>query len=408
MRLQTSIAVIVVSVIDFCHGFALPLPTGSFSVGSRAYTLPKSTLEDPVAPNGTGSFILLNVYYPTKQKVPPSKYIWGGLSVLYDDYYGLRNGSIRNFTARTAYNAESLPRKEWKGLDLPTLIFSLPFAGPPSQVFHAIISDLVSYGYSVVTMDHPYEQPYLQLPDGTGIPGLPFDYDSDTEEGLELIQRVHEYRLTDADAVLSSLPALSKHLSIPLNLTHFSFFGHSLGRSAALSQILYERNHTTAHKHHSLGALTMDGSLWGPAATNDSFADLRVPSLILSSAHHKGDPQFADVDVLQSSWAKEVNLGGKSNHTDFSNLIKVIRSPPHYKMKAERLEHNTTPSSTTTLDFPSYSSSLACAHQHLLPLRPPIPPIIPPPPILLLPPPIIPPPPVPGPLMPPPVWWCTM
>jgi hypothetical protein len=308
-------------VFTISHCFVLPPPTGLFSVGSKAYDLPKITFDDPVAPSGTGTSVLLNVYYPTQRKASPSRYIWSGLSNLYDTYYGLQNGTFRNVTARTAYNAEPLPLNEWRKLDLPTLIFSPPFAGPPSQVFHALISDLVSHGYSVVTMDHPHEQPYLQLPDGTGIPGLPFDYDINTEKGLELIQRVHEYRLTDAHAVLSAMPTLSKDLSVPLNFTHFSFFGHSLGGSAALSQILYERNHTTSRKHHILGALNMDGSLWGPAAVNDSSADLVIPSLILSSAHHRGDPQFAGFDALQSSWAKEINIGGKSNHTDFSDLI---------------------------------------------------------------------------------------
>jgi hypothetical protein len=321
MRFHAPIIASVASIVAVSDSFVLPPPTGLFSVGSKAHVLPKITFDDPVAPNGTGTSILLNIFYPTKQKASPSKYIWSGLSSLYDTYFGLPNGSFRNVTARTAYEAEPLLLKEWKGLNLPTLIFSPPFAGPPSQVFHALISDLVSHGYSVVTMDHPYEQPYLQLPDGTGIPGLPFDYDTNTEEGVQLLQRVHEYRLTDADAVLEAMPALSKHLSIPLNLTHFSFFGHSLGGSAALSQILYERKHTSKRKHRILGALNMDGSLWGPAAANDSSADLRIPSLILSSAYDKGNPQFADFDAQQSTWAKEINVGGKSNHTDFSDLI---------------------------------------------------------------------------------------
>ncbi|KAG9195019.1 hypothetical protein G6011_00139 [Alternaria panax] len=321
MRLQAPRIAVVASILAFSNSFVLPPTTGLFSVGSKACVLPKITVDDPVAPNGTGTFVLLNIYYPTKQNTSPSKYIWGGLSSLYDTYYGLPNGTFRDVTARTTYKAAPVPLKEWRELNLPTLIFNPPFAGPPSQVFHALISDIVSHGYSVVTIDHPYEQPYLQLPDGAGIPGLPFDYDANTEEGLKLLQRVHDYRLTDAHAVLEAMPTLSKHLSIPLNLTHFSFFGHSLGGSAAFSQILYERNLTTGHKHRILGALNMDGSLWDPVAANDSSADLRIPSLILSSAYHRGDPQFADFDALQSTWAKEINIGGKSNHTDFSDLI---------------------------------------------------------------------------------------
>jgi hypothetical protein len=245
------------------------------------------------------------------------------MSTLYDKYYDIPDGSFRNLTARVSYNADSLASTEWKKLNLPTLVFSPPFAGPPSQLFLGLFSELVSHGYSVVTMDHPYEQPYLLLPNGTGVPGLPFDYDISSDEGFELVQHVHDYRLSDAAAVLDALPSISKHLSIPLNTTHFSFFGHSLGGSAALSQPIYERNHRSKHKHTIIGALNMDGSLWGPVAANDSTVNLRIPTLILSSSGHRSDPQFAGFDAQQSSWAKEINIGGKTNHSDFADYIVI-------------------------------------------------------------------------------------
>jgi hypothetical protein len=76
-------------------------------------------------------------------------------------------------------------------------------------MFHALVFDLVS---------HPYEQPYLQLPDGTGILGLSFDYDVDTKEGLAL---VHPYQITNAHAVLAAILTLAKHMCVPFN-THTS------------------------------------------------------------------------------------------------------------------------------------------------------------------------------------------
>jgi hypothetical protein len=76
-------------------------------------------------------------------------------------------------------------------------------------MFHALVFDLVS---------HPYEQPYLQLPDGTGILGLSFDYDVDTKEGLAL---VHPYQITNAHAILAAMLTLAKHMCVPFN-THTS------------------------------------------------------------------------------------------------------------------------------------------------------------------------------------------
>ncbi|KAJ8116347.1 hypothetical protein OPT61_g2201 [Boeremia exigua] len=321
MRLHTPISVVVASIIALSHSFNLPPPTGSFNVGSKAFVLPKLTIDDPVAPNGTGTFVLVNVYYPTEQKTSPSNYVWSELSNLYDNLYGVPNGTLRNITAPVSYKAGPLPVRIWKKLQLPTLIFNPGFAGPPSRLFHALLSDLASHGYSVVALDHPHEAPYLELPDGTGVSGLPFGFQADTQEKLKLVQRVHDYRLTDASAVLDAIPMISKRLSIPLNYTHFSFFGHSLGGSAALSQILYERNHTSEQKHKILGALNTDGSLWVPASVNDSSSDLRIPSLLVSSGQHKGDPLFASFNARQSAWTKEINIGGRTNHSDFSDLI---------------------------------------------------------------------------------------
>ncbi len=321
MRPQTPIFVIVASIVALCHSFVLPPPTGLYNVGSKAFVLPKLTIDDPVAPNGTATFVLVNVYYPTEQKASPSKYVWGGLSSLYENLYGLPNGTFSNITAPIAYKAKPLPSRKWQKLQLPTLIFNPGFAGPPTRMFHALLSDLASHGYSVVALDHPHEAPYLQLPDGTSISGLPFGYQVDTKEKLKFVQRVHDYRLTDASAVLDAIPTISKRLSIPLNSTHFSFFGHSLGGSAALSQILYERNRTSAPKHKILGALNTDGSLWAPVSANDSSVNLRIPNLLLSSGQHKGDPLIANFDSQQSGWAKEINIGGRSNHSDFSDLI---------------------------------------------------------------------------------------
>ncbi|KAF2627314.1 hypothetical protein BU25DRAFT_410927 [Macroventuria anomochaeta] len=321
MRTQNRILLTVAGIIALCHSFILPPPTGQFNVGSKAFIFPKLTLDDPVAPNGTGTFILLNIYYPTEQPAPPTKYIWPDLSNLYETYYNLSNGTFGNITAPIAYSAPPLPPRKWKKLHLPTLIFHPSFAGPPSRLFHALLSNLASHGYSVVALDHPHEAPYIELPDGTGVTGLPFNYQTDTEEKLKFVQRVHDYRLNDASAVLNAIPAISKQLAIPLNATHFSFVGHSLGGSAALAQVVYERNSTNPRKHTILGALNTDGSLWSPISANDSSVDLRIPNLLLSSAQHKGDPLFHDFDVQQSAWAKEINVGGRSNHTDFSDLI---------------------------------------------------------------------------------------
>lgn len=313
MRAKMIFIYIACTFLRLAHAFTLPDPTGPFNVGLRPYVLNHITPNDPVAPNGTGASILLNFFYPTLQDPKTQKYVPHGLADQYELYFALPSGSFYNITAKYSRDAPFL--KEFKLCELPTLLFGPAAAGPPSQMLHALLSDLASYGYIIVTVDHPYEQPYLEYPDGTGFPGpLPNVTDLDPFA-------VHKYRLTDTSAVLDALPDIANKWDMPLNLTHYVFFGHSVGGSAALSSAIIERNRSDTTV---LGALNIDGSIFGgPAAENSSAADVHAPSLILASTGHLWDdePDYPQFLSLQSDWAKNIMFQGNVNHSDFSDTV---------------------------------------------------------------------------------------
>ncbi|KAJ4348797.1 uncharacterized protein N0V89_010175 [Didymosphaeria variabile] len=275
-----------------------------------------TTLNDPVAPQSVSLSLLVNIYYPTYDDAPERTYVWDGLSATYDTYYGLPNGTFGNITANLAFNAKPLSRKESDKLHLPTLLFGPAFAGPPSRFFTGLISEMTSRGYPVVTVDHPWEAPYIEYPNGTAFTG----HDVTWSPCTSVIDAAHAYRLTDNSAVLDALPEISKELGIPLDLNHFALFGHSLGGSAAVSQLLVERNRTALRGKKFLGAINIDGSFFGIGATNSSSVDVHVPSLLLSSGRYL-DPSWAVFESYQSSWVKGFRILGHSNHTDFSDLI---------------------------------------------------------------------------------------
>ncbi|KAH7084245.1 hypothetical protein FB567DRAFT_593718 [Paraphoma chrysanthemicola] len=296
-------------------GLSLPPPTGPYNVGSKPYVLNHTTFNDPIAPNNISTSILVNVYYPTHDPAPSQKYIWPGLAAAYETYYRLTPSTFGNITAKIAYNARPLKHTP----SLPTLLFFPPFAGPPSQMFLGLISELVSQGYTVISNDHPYEQPYLQYPDGTSYTGHSVDWDPDPS----IYVPTENYRINDNSAVLDALPTISKHLHIPLNLTHFALFGHSLGGSAALAQIPVERKRSTSRGKTFLGTMNLDGTIFGRASANDSSADVGVPSLLFSSSIHPRyfDPTWPIFEKWQTGWCKEIHALGHTNHTDFSDLI---------------------------------------------------------------------------------------
>ncbi|KAF1970195.1 hypothetical protein BU23DRAFT_370470, partial [Bimuria novae-zelandiae CBS 107.79] len=298
----------------------LPPPTGPYNVGLKPYVLDHATPNDPVAPTNASRSILVNVYYPTHNRAVSQRYLWEGLTAIYDAYYRLPVGSFNNITAKLNYNAKPLSAKESGRLRLPTLLFGPAMAGPPSQLYTGLISELASRGFPVVTVDHPWEAPYLEYPDGTAFTG----HEVTWSPCAPTIEAIHAYRLFDNSAVLDALPRIAKELSIPLNLEHFAYFGHSLGGSAAISQILAERGRFGSQGKEFLGAIDIDGTLFGIGARNSSWVDIRAPSLILGSSGHNPspvfDPTWALFESFQSSWVKGLRILGNSNHTDYSDL----------------------------------------------------------------------------------------
>ncbi|PVH95556.1 hypothetical protein DM02DRAFT_689958, partial [Periconia macrospinosa] len=318
MVLQRHFELLACLLGGITHAHTLPPPTGPYNAGLRPYILKHTTHNDPVAPNGTGTSVLVNLYYPTLHSAYPVRYLYQGLSTYYENYWKLPSSILYNVTAVINPGAEPLPPSV--RASLPTLIFGPPFAGPDSIAFTSLLSDLASYGYTIITIDHPYEQPFLEYPDGTGIPGLPVDVNATNE----LVEAVLAYRYTDTSALLDVLPSIAKDWNdFPINLTHFVFFGHSVGGSAALSSAIIEQNRTINGANiNVLGAINLDGSNWDRVSANDSSANLAVPSLLLGSELHSStwDTTWSNFESQQTAWCKELQVAG-TNHTDFSDII---------------------------------------------------------------------------------------
>jgi hypothetical protein len=298
----------------------LPPPTGPYKVAQKPYVFDHISTNDPFWPNNVSTSVLVNFYYPTFSTPTPVYYIWEGFSKTYDDYFGVPAGSFRNMTADLAFDAPPLPDDECRKLRLPTLMFGPPGGGPSTRMFTGLLSELASHGYVVVTVDHPYEQPYLEYPDGRNFTGV-LDL---TWSGETFLQQIYDYRLTDNSALLDAMPRISNDTGIPVNLTHFVFFGHSVGATMALNEILLERNRTQSENKTFLGAINIDGNVDGPASANDSSADLHAPSLFLKASmwlRDAGGPPRPLFESHQSSWTKELRWLGNVNHTDFTDTI---------------------------------------------------------------------------------------
>jgi hypothetical protein len=323
----------------------LPPPKGPYHVGLTQHVLNHTTYNDPWAPNNISYSVLINIWYPTLQNPASSSlrpYLDAPLAKLYEDYFPLAPGSLSNLTTNIQFQAPTLPPNcsdAEKSSKLPVLIFSPPFAGPPSQCFTSLFSDLTSHGYITVTIDHPYEQPFVQYPyGGPGIYGLPITFDTPFD-----YDAVNAYRIADTDALLAAWKGLVDRYNAPFNTEEFIFFGHSIGGSASLGSLYEYRDTTTSSPINALGGLDMDGTIFAPAAHLDGSpaADVKKPTLLLQSTFHDADPTWLNFTAAQSGWWKWLKIDG-TNHSDFSDTILWkqwfgIQSPNNGTIEAYRM-----------------------------------------------------------------------
>ncbi|OAL44097.1 hypothetical protein IQ07DRAFT_253020 [Pyrenochaeta sp. DS3sAY3a] len=301
-------------------------PTGPYHVGYTQHIFDHITPNDTTKP---GTFMLATIYYPTRQ-IPNTTfpYIDPVTAGIFEENIGLTPGIMANLTTRLQFQAPTLigthPSFGNGTSPYPTLVFT-PGAGLPTSSYTAYLSELASYGYAVVAIDHPGEAPYLALPytNGTGgVYGNPdfSNYPSTIEEALSIIA----FRLSDVLAAMSDsfFPALVRQYGAPFNTTHFGIFGHSIGGAGAGSLLASKAEGVERFK---IG-VNLDGTWLQYLDENATIPDIKTPFLeVASEVHFEGNTTASEdytwkrFDDAQSGWLRDVQVNG-TIHLDFSDF----------------------------------------------------------------------------------------
>lgn len=287
----------------------LPTPTGKYHVGYSKHTIEHYNSHDLLAPNNISTAFLATIYYPTLQKPvhKPQPYLEPELAAIMETQWNNSSGFLETFTSALQEDAPFLPGRIGESR-FPTLLFGPGGGGPPVVGNTILISELVSHGYTVLGLDHPFEQPFIRYPNGTGVVGVDIDYDSS-----EVLTALYNNRLEDNKVFLDYLPKFIKKLQAPFNITHMGSFGYSLGGAAAVGSIYGD--------DRFVSGLNLDGSFFGPPPTlNNTQADVKKPFLLFGSEGHNG--QDADHDVTwetfllwQTGYLREFTVNG-TKHDD--------------------------------------------------------------------------------------------
>jgi pimeloyl-ACP methyl ester carboxylesterase len=295
----------------------LPKPSGPYGVSLSTMKLTDNKRVDPFSPHSRSRNVMISAFYPGvsayKCNTRLVNYMPPATAAIEDQYYGqygLPNGTFE--TSKLSICKESA-RVTRCIQDFPIILFS-PGLGNSRLLYSALAQSVASFGYLVVSIDHPYDANVVEYPDGTLVLGA----DISTEEQIGLAVKT---RAQDISFVLDQLilPSVVRQL-LPLGKgilkTHkVTMYGHSLGGAAAAAAMLNDGR--------VVGGANLDGSFYGPILEQD----LDRPFLIFG---HEGknqstDPSWNSTWPRLHGWKLELMLHG-AQHATFTDLPLLAKA----------------------------------------------------------------------------------
>ncbi|WP_018350495.1 alpha/beta fold hydrolase [Longispora albida] len=313
--------------------FVLPAPTGPHPVGVTDEYLVDSSRPDPWLPE-TPRELMISVWYPAAgvTGLPQAPWMTGAAAGPFDELVaasGFPAGAV-DWASPTAGHAGAprLPGDE----ALPVILFS-PGLGMARGTATALVSELASHGYTVVTVDHPGEGSPVAFPGGR----LRTD-NALTDELAGDPARMAGYIGKALDARTADLFFVLDHLGVRTA----GVFGHSLGGTTACEAM--------AQDTRLIAGANLDGPLGESATSPMPAANVARhghdrPFLLLGAALSRpdgagghrsrshapdGDPGWADFWARHRGWKRDVTLAGASHHgfTDFPAIYRAAAEAP--------------------------------------------------------------------------------
>lgn len=321
----------------------LPRPTGPFDVGSATFHLVDRTRPDPWAPD-TSPYreLMISVRYPAaprghepggrETRVPQMSAAaaahFGGPEGAAALNLGMAPGSA-DWGATLSHARQDAPVHPRAGR-LPVVLYS-PGLGDPRTWNTALVDDLASHGYAVVTVDHTYEATEVEFPGGRLATMRIFDGTPPTDPDAvsALLRKVVAVRVADTRFVLDRLPLLNRtRFGDVLDLRRIGMFGHSAGGFTA-AQAMHDDRRIRA-------GVNMDGQMDyvggelpdGSRLSTVALEGLDRPLLLMGtegegSGDYRRQPSWAAFWRNTPGWKANVTLTG-SRHASYTDAQLLL------------------------------------------------------------------------------------
>lgn len=304
----------------------IPEPNASYVVGHNTIKLTDTSRKDPYDPLHRPRNVMTSLFYPILRqdcpKICPIPYMPPATAALEDaafSQFGIPNGTFESIALQVCCNTSSHSAQE--ATKAPLVLFS-PGLGSLRHEYGALAQKVASAGYAVVTMDHVYEAPIVEYPDGSTVLGLNSSYWDPAIPGR--LEALLDVRVADARFVLTQLGKrdVVKQL-IPGATCGFdtksgkgaAMYGHSFGGATAIAALMKDSRFA--------GAINMDGSQYG------NLTDTKKPAVLFGRAdpspHNRtNDETWVAAWTHLKGWKREVALKGVE-HITFSDMPLLVK-----------------------------------------------------------------------------------
>jgi predicted dienelactone hydrolase len=297
---------------------ALPAPTGPYDIGTVSLHLVDHTRQDPWWTTAHPRELMVSMWYPARDAdrcrlapwMPPAAlayYRAAEADRLKEVARRLNLGeldiSLDGVAFPTTHARQSAPVK-LPDRPYPVVLYA-PGYPADRETGTALVEDLASHGYVVVTIGHPYDAPELEFPGGRVELGRP-NLDPD---GLYSLLTV---RIADTRFVLDQLTALNAgrspdagHRPLPaglrgcLDLARIGMFGHSFGGASTAQSM--------AHDGRITAGVDLDGHVVPTVSIAPPTPPEEVAALVGEVATRIGDRPFM---IMSSNGKGPDQLGG--------------------------------------------------------------------------------------------------
>ena len=296
----------------------LPEPTGPDRIGTVTLHLIDRSRPDPWVPSEPHRELMVQLWYPARHTRGQSRAPWVSPAVA-----NLLNPPGSGFILPVTHGHVGAPIDRGRH---PVVLYS-PGFGLERTSGTAMVEQLASHGYVVVTIDHPHDANLVEFPDGR-VAEHAVPQPTDPADAEAAIERAVDVRVADTRFTLDQLSAvnrgdnpdagrrpLPRGITGSLDLSRVGMFGASLGGATAAAAMLADRR--------IRAGVNLDGTLFGPVLDHG----LDRPFLQFGS-------ELADGDEPDETWTAlwerlrgprlELQITGAA-HLSFTDLHTLVQ-----------------------------------------------------------------------------------